>query len=317
MDFNRLPYIYKEELDKITNKKISQITQQKNDAIHKLNTSKNNTVNSLNSSKSNGELPYLGFAGGGGIIGLIVGIFVCFTNGDAIDSQINFSDSIGSAFGFWIIFGIIGAVLGLIICGLIAAAQNGSNKSLDNQIASANQNAENRIALENENCDKAIARVREEANAQYQAYLNGFNAEAQKMSVRFAESPLAVEVIDWMTSGFVKTIDNADRRSHIQEINIPFVFRTYRNKIECNLGTFDFEIKRCDELETPLEQTALTRAIASAIQLNVTMKYPQDSSGTNVVTNIVYEYKNDNVMATIVYTAPNGNYKATRGWAVE
>jgi hypothetical protein len=46
------------------------------------------------------------------------------------------------------------------------------------------------------------------------------------------------------------------------------------------------------------------------------MKYPQDASGTSVVTNIAYDYKNDNVMATIVYTAPNGNYKATRGWAV-
>lgn len=316
MNFNQFPYTYKEELERRTNQRISQITNQKNDAIHRLNTSKNNTVRNLNSSKSTGEPQYLGFAGGGGVVGLIVGIFVCFTNGDAIDSQINFSDSIGSAFAFWFMFGIIGAVLGLIICGLIAAAQNGSNKSIDNQIASANQNAENRIALENENYDKAIAKVREEANEQYQSYLNGFNTEAQKMSVRFAESPLAVEVIDWMTNGFAKTIDAADRRSHIQEINIPFVFRTYRNKIECNLGTFDFEIKRCDELETPLEQTALTRAIASAIQLNITMKYPQDASGTSVVTNIAYDYKNDNVMATIVYTAPNGNYKATRGWAV-
>ncbi len=317
MNFNQFPYTYKEELERSTNQRISQITNQKNDAIHRLNTSKNNTVSNLNSSKSTGEPQYLSFAGGGGVVGLIVGVFVCFTNGDAIDSQIHFSDSIGSAFAFWFMFGIIGAVLGLIICGLIAAAQNGSNKSIDNQIASANQNAENKIATENENCEKAIAKVRAEADAQYQAYLNGFNAEAQKMSVRFAESPLAVEVIDWMTNGFVKTIDAADRRSHIQQINIPFVFKIYRNKIECNLGTYDFEIKRCDELETPLEQTALTRAIASAIQLNITMKYPQDASGTNIVTNIKYDYYNTYVSATIVYTATNGNYKETRGWAVE
>ncbi len=316
MQFNQFPYSFLQELDRVTNQKINQVTQQKNEAIHRLNTNNNNTVHNLSSSKNTSEPKYGQFAGGGFITGLVVGAFVCFTNGDAIDAKINFSDSIGSAFMFWLMFGAIGAVIGLILCGLVASAQNGSNRSIDNQIATAKNNTEQRIADETQKCEEAIQKIRDDANYQYQNYLSGFNAEAQKMSVRFAESPLAVEVIDWMTNGFAKTIDAADRRSHIQEINIPFVFRTYRNKIECNLGTFDFEIKRCDELETPLEQTALTRAIASAIQLNITMKYPQDASGTSVVTNITYDYKNDNVMATIVYTAPNGNYKATRGWAV-
>lgn len=316
MQFNQFPYSFLQELDRVTSQKINQVTQQKNEAIQRLNTNNNNTVHNLSSSKNTSEPKYGQFASGGFITGLVIGAFVCFTNGDAIDAKINFSDSIGSAFMFWLMFGAIGAVVGLILCGLVASVQNGSNRSIDNQIATAKNNTEQRIADETQKCEEAIQKIRDDANYQYQNYLSGFNAEAQKMSVRFAESPLAVEVIDWMTNGFAKTIDAADRRSHIQEINVPFVFRTYRNKIECNLGTFDFEIKRCDELETPLEQTALTRAIASAIQLNITMKYPQDASGTNVVTNIAYDYKNDNVMATIVYTAPNGNYKATRGWAV-
>jgi hypothetical protein len=265
MQFNQFPYSFLQELDRVTNQKINQVTQQKNEAIHRLNTNNNNTVHNLSSSKNTSEPKYGQFAGGGFITGLVIGAFVCFTNGDAIDAKINFSDSIGSAFMFWLMFGAIGAVIGLILCGLVASAQNGSNRSIDNQIETAKNNTEQRIADETKRCEEAIQKIRDDANYQYQNYLSGFNAEAQKMSVRFAESPLAVEVIDWMTNGFAKTIDAADRRSHIQEINIPFVFRTYRNKIECNLGTFDFEIKRCDELETPLEQTALTRAIASAI----------------------------------------------------
>ncbi len=314
MEFNQFPYTYKEGLEKDANQKISEITQKRNESINKLDASKRNTVRNLNSFKSTGNLPAGPYMGGGGIIGLIVGVFVCFTNGDAIDSQIHFSASLGSAFAFWFMFGVIGGILGLIIWGLIAAAQSRSNKSIDNRIASTEKNADSQIAKETKRFDKVIGQVRQEADAQYKVYLQGFNAEAQKMSVRFAESSLAVEVIDWMTSGFANTIDAADRRSHVQEINIPFVFKTYRNKIECNLGTFDFEIKRCDELETPLEQTALTRAIASAIQLNITMKYPQDASGTNIVTNISYAYYKDYVSATIIYTATNGNYKKTKSW---
>lgn len=317
MQFDQFPYSFKQNLDTLTNQKINQVNQQKNDAVYRLNKFKDNAVHSLSSSKNNSEPEYGTFAGGGFVTGLVVGAFVCFTNGDAIDAKINFSSSIGSALMFWLLFGIVGAVIGLILCGLLAAAQNGSNNSIDNQIASQKRSTDQKIEMENQKCNEIIKRIREDANAQYVAYLNGFNAEAQKMSVRFAESPLAVEVIDWMTNGFANTINSADRRSHVQEIKIPFVFKIYRNKIECNLGTYDFEIKRCDELETPLEQTALARAIASAIQLNITMKYPQDVSGTKIVTDISYDYYNNHVSATIIYTATNGNYKKTRGWAVE
>ena len=34
MNFNQFPYTFKEELDRITNQKINQLTQQKNDAVH-------------------------------------------------------------------------------------------------------------------------------------------------------------------------------------------------------------------------------------------------------------------------------------------
>lgn len=134
------------------------------------------------------------------------------------------------------------------------------------------------------------------------------------MSVRYAESALATEVINWMTEGFARTIDATDRRSHIERINVPFSFNVYTNKITCNLGTYDFEIKRCANLTSPLEQTAIARAIASAIQLNITMKYPKDASGTDFVLNISYAYAENHVSASITYTAPNGNYRSVQSW---
>lgn len=314
MQFDQFPYSFKEELDRITFQKISQITQSKDDIVRRLNTSADSAESSLRSSKNTSEPNYLSFAKGGFITGLIVGALVCFTNGDAIDAKINFSSSIGGAFMFWLLFGIVGAVIGMVLCGIFAAAQNGSNNSIDNQIATQRRDTEQRVACEVKKCEEEVACIRQEAAAKYNSYLAGFNTQAQQLSVKFAESAVAVEVIDWITAGFCKTIDSADRRSHIEGIHVPFMFKTYRNKIECQLGTFDFEIKRCAELRTPLEQTALSRAIAAAIQLNITMKYPQDASGTDVVTNIEYSYGRDCVYATIDYSAQNGNYRAVRDW---
>ena len=208
---------------------------------------------------------------------------------------------------FILFFGPLGAVIAFLLREKINFPK-GSGKHL--------LKANNLIEEERKNLEENIEKIKQEYESRFSEHVKLFEKMAQDLSVNYAESAIAVEVIDWMTAGFCNTVDSADRRSHIQEISVPFVFRTYRNKIECQLGTFDFEIKRCDELENPLEQTALARAIAAAVQLNITMKYPEDASGTNVVTNIYYTYNDDNVVATIVYKAPNGNYKTTRSWSV-
>lgn len=219
---------------------------------------------------------------------------------------------------FWLIF-FLGLAffgpIGAIVVFLLRDKINSTNESATNPSGKTLLKANKLIEEERKNFEESVEKIKQEYEIRFSEYVKLFEKRAQDLSINYAESAVAVEVIDWMTAGFSKTVDSADRRSHIQEINVPFVFRTYRNKIECQLGTFDFEIKRCDELRNPLEQTALARAIAAAIQLNITMGYPQDASGTTVVTNIFYDYNDDNVVATITYTAPNGNYKETRSWA--
>ncbi len=238
---------------------------------------------------------------GGGIVGAVVGFFVC-----ANDVSSGFSnDDWGpiASLGLWILYAIIGLIAGGIIYGFVKAKHN-SNTS------DASVWAQNEISASKNRIEDIIKKKEQDARTYYQQ----FEAAAQQMSVQFAESQLALEVIEWMTNGFIKSINAADRRTHIQSINIPFVFYVYKNKITCNLGTYDFELKRCRNLNGPLEQTALARAIASAIQLNITMKYPQDSSGTNIVINTTYAYNDDHVSASVIYTAPNGNYRTVRDW---
>ena len=236
----------------------------------------------------------------GALVGLGAGLYACTT--------------MGITFWMWILCGVIGVVLGQGILSAICAIEKKHNVGIDRQIEKKGQDTKNGIVQANKERDKAVENAKKKAAERYNAYLLGFNEEAQKLSVNFAGSSLAEEVVNWMTNGFAHTIDSADRRSHVEKITVPFIYKVYKDKIVCNIGTYDFKVKRCDELKNPLEQTALARAMASMIQLNITMKYPKDASGTNIVTNISQEYFDIYVATTITYTAINGNYKKVQSW---
>ena len=232
----------------------------------------------------------------GGIIGVLGGFFVCSC------VCIN-NNSVGAGFATWVVIAIISIILGFFI-----------DKSDKSSYENSQANANSRIRDEESSLEKEIEKFQSDAQAEKEHYFNEFENNAQNLSVQFAESELAKEVIEWMTNGFCKTIDAADRRSHVEKITVPFVFNVFVDKITCNLGTFDFELKRCRSLNNPLEQTALARAIVSAIQLNIIMRYPEDSSGTDISIEISYSYTEEYPVTTITYVAPNGNYKAVRGW---
>lgn len=272
--------------------------QEKNKAISDERLKSNNTISELQKAvpQTLSKRDSGGYFFAGGFVGVIVGLVPCICVGNATDSG-------GAAFWTWVICAIIGGILGVTL-------GNSSHTSLAEKIASNKQ--------EQENERKRIERKIEEINSTYQKmyenYVKNFELTAQQESVKFAESRLAKEVIEWMTDGFSKTIDATDRRSHIERINVPFAFNVYTNKITCNLGTYDFEIKRCSNLTSPIEQTALARAIASAIQLNIVMKYPQDESGTSISINIDYNYSTECPTTIVTYVAPNGNYRAVEKW---
>lgn len=236
----------------------------------------------------------------GFMLGLCVGFFCC--------CGMCKSNSIGSGLATWVVLSIVGAIAGAALSFFINREQSSSER-----------NAKLELAQEGSRLRQAIEDISAHADQDSAAYRAEFEAEAQRCSVKFVESALAKEVINWMTDGFARTIEAADRRSHIEKLVIPFNFNVYAYQITCNLGAYDFELHRCARLSSPLEQTALARAIASAIQLNITMKYPQDMSGTAFKIDIGYTYAGSapadlHASVTITYTAPNGNYRPVSGW---
>ncbi len=280
--------------------------QSDNIANSQINEAKQNyygTKNSLNRSRM--KNPKLGdYAYSGALFGLSAGFLGCWgvCIGIGIHSY-SWGEPIGSALLTWIVVFVVSVVLSVFIWMLVKLFYSSSSSILDTKISDA-ENKMNHI----------ISKIQSQAESDQQNYLAAFEKNAQEMSVKLAESQLAKRVIEWMTDGFCRTIDAADRRKHIEQINVPFRFEVYTNKITCNLGTFDFEIERCRNLSSPLEQTALARAIAAAIQLNITMKYPKDASGTDRTVNYDFSYTDTHPVVTLTYLAPNGNFQAVTDW---
>lgn len=283
METNLFPHIYNQQVDKRTREKINTARGQNHSRI--------NSINQQHTSKPSGDGTILGW-----ILGVVGGFVSCtcvtFNSGD-------FGSGLNALF-------IIP-----LICGLLGWVINESSKS---SYESNEADIASRISKSNNELNAEIQRIEGEAESEKQRYLFAFESNAKNMSVQFAESELAKEVIEWMTSGFAKIIDSADRRAHVEQIVVPFQFKVYANAIACNLGTYDFVLKRCRNLTSQLEQTALARAIAAAIQLNIIMKYPKDVSGKDISIKIDYSFSNDCPVTTITYVAPNGNYEVARSW---
>ena len=234
---------------------------------------------------------------GGFFVGVVAGFLGCVTI-CGYDNDYWFGGIIT-----WVVVIVLSILIGLGICAMVQKTVNSHNQIINSK-----------VEQEAVKCDQRNANIQNQAAIEQQNYLDAFEQNAQNMSVQLAESELAKEVIQWMTDGFSKTIDAADRRSHIEQISVPFQFKVFVDKITCNLGTYDFELKRCRNLTSPLEQTALARAIAAAIQFNITMKYPKDASGTDRAVNFEFSYTDTHPVATLTYAAPNGNYQAVRSW---
>lgn len=288
--------------------------QSNNNMNAKINESNNNFYNARDSiNRSRKSVPdNKDYAFGAAVIGFFVGffgcVFICYNlevyssvHGDY--DHYSIPQFLLMTLGTWIGVIAVSAIIGVVICELVKSMYNSHNGMLDS-----------RIQQETARCDQINRNIQNQAAIEQQNYLTAFEQNAQNMSVQLAESELAKEVIQWMTEGFSKTIDAADRRSHIEQISVPFQFKVFVDKITCNLGTYDFELKRCRNLTSPLEQTALARAIAAAIQVNITMKYPKDASGTDRAVNFEFSYTDTHPVATLTYAAPNGNYQAVRSW---
>ena len=226
-------------------------------------------------------------------VGIIAGLVVCFATGQTARCLVYFALILGLSF-----------LIGRYVEKNIALPQRRQNINEMNQ----------KIEKEERIAGLQIKDLCEIAERDKEAYKDEFEKCVNDISVNYVESLLVKEIVDWMTQGICRQIDAADRRKHIQLIEESFNFKVYKDKIMCDIGLYDFEIKRCSNLNNIFEQVALARVIATAIRLNLVMAYPRDISGTSVDIKTMYSYAEECMQTTIIYMAQNGKYEIAKNW---
>lgn len=234
-----------------------------------------------------------------GFFGAVLGVVIGFVVGAVADLIIHNHDY---DYISYVIFG--GSIVLLTSIGVIGGAVT---------VRSENR-ARRQIEMERANTEYITARIIDESKQKTADYLNLFEQEVKAKTDVYAESSLAKEVTLWMCEPFAESIANAERDSYIEKIDVPFNYNVFSDRITSNIGTFDFKKNRCENLGSRVEQAALARALAAAIQLEISIRFPQDSSGPDNRIDIKTSYGKDSADVEILYSAENGYYKPIRSW---
>lgn len=173
------------------------------------------------------------------------------------------------------------------------------------------------LVQEKQNTEKRINNTNEESERMIAEYAAQFERAVADKITQYVDSKLTEEIVQWLSKAFADRIERADRSSHIERIYIPFEFNVFCNSISYDKGILDFQKKRWENLQGCVEQTALARVLASAIQLKITMRFPQDPSSSGNLIDIKYfsETQHQRVQTVEVsYSAANGYYKPVQSW---
>ncbi len=326
MDFMTSPIQYKQGVEKKKREFIKKKEESCSSIMSKIYDERGRELNKYKEKEPTTFGHYMTFMC---VLGMILFAVICIV-GCAVDTASGGNGSIGLGVVVAPIEGgLAGGCLGLVIAPIYWPISRSANKRR-NAI-----NREKRGEIE-KTYDKRIAKIQKEISKEIDAFTNKCDKEfaeykekyeqaAIKRGVDYTNSELGKEIINWLTSGFARTIRAANRATYIKNIFVPFDFKVYRDKIDCNIGTYSFKEHRCEEINSIFERTALAKAIASSIQLNISMEMEKDISGTEYRLDIMFDYgttkktkafdeKLDDVSAILTYSAVNGNYVPEKKW---
>lgn len=211
-------------------------------------------------------------------------------------------------------FDDINIILGVAVAGACLLAYYIHEKVYDKIFYEFYKEKNIRIENERKNIIEVEKELESKCSQEIESYRFAYEELAQKQSLRFVESNVTKEISEWVCKGFYSYIDGASRESHIEKVEMPLEIDVYSSKIRSSFGEYDFEKNRCDNLQNSLEQTALGRAIASLVQLDIMMNYPKNEFDENVEIMIDYTYLDDCTRVTVSYNADNSNYREIRNW---
>lgn len=263
-----------------------------------------------------------GFAAAGFIASIATFVYLFFAFPHESDIQ-QFYASFGivltrtgdiTGMGSLLLFGMPGIVFLIIfLAGL------GINSSLirrrTKEIDQLKKGTEERVAKYKSDLENKVQEIQDETEKQIDKQRQDYEKKRRSDSVKYANSNVAKEIIAMLLEGFKKNINASDRRPHIKDINVPFSFKVYKDRIETPYGLYDFEIERVSKLTDFEDQTSLANAVAQIVYTEIIAAYPEDISGGEVLPMAIdIEYGQEWVMASMTYRASNKNYVPERSF---
>ena len=170
--------------------------------------------------------------------------------------------------------------------------------------------------------------IYKKADMDIERYTKEFEDKAKDMSAKYAQSSKVKEIVSLMTQDFSRLIMSADRHCSVEMVKFDFKIYVFRDKIRysTNPTPYDFKTERCENLNSQLERSAMSYALASLVVQNINNMYYRDPSGAEFTVSIdlgynveadyciIYHDEGYANYAKITYKATNAKYKNTEKW---
>lgn len=203
------------------------------------------------------------------------------------------------------------SIIGILVCILIYWIYI-------NKIKSMERRAKNEYNTEFVACEQRQQQIRNKYDALKANYNAEYEKKVKELSIKFANSISVENLADSIMPYFSQIIEETDRSSHIECIEVPLYFRVYLDRVEFSAyggeRVFSFEKNRINNLMGCYEQEAVARAASAEIVRQIEEKYPEEN-GIPVMCSYAINYtENISVNVGVIYKVWNSNYRNARGW---
>ena len=228
------------------------------------------------------------------ILGVIVGIVLCFAMGAA-----------------GIVVGIVG---GLAVSAFSTSSQNARINQINQDLA---VQQEERKKL----CQRNCANITRECDRKIDREVEDYKKRVAKARQVYGGSTVIDPLIGWVADHFEKKIRAADRASYAKTITAELTYQVAQNELmimerlphsggEHPVSRYSFFVNRFHDLPDFHDRVGFAQALSKRVQFEILSRFPQDpiAPASRFKPSITIEY--DDTHMRLIYTVDNPNYRA-------
>lgn len=162
--------------------------------------------------------------------------------------------------------------------------------------------------------DEAIRKINAEIDRECREFNEGFEEEVRNKIAEFSQPPIDQLYIRKFTNEFLDEISSQDRSAGARKIEAALTIKTYADKVLTLSNEYPLMNILFKPLEGFAEEMAMSRSVASAVQVELMTLLPEDPSGSQYFIEMQEGYELDAAVIRMVYKADNKGFKEIRSW---